>query len=107
MTWAAHIERMDRAVQGHLGGVPVIYDPEAGAPVTVTGMFDAQYVLVKPGELGVESVGPAVFLLLEDLPVHPDDDDPTITIGGTAYTVRERQPDGMGGIRLLLHLAGA
>lgn len=99
------VEGIDRAALALLGGVPVIYQPEVGAPVTVTGMFDENYTLLRPGNAGVEQVGPAVFLRLEDLPVHPDNDEPTLTIGGIAYRIRERQTDGPqgGGITLLLH----
>lgn len=100
------IARTDDAVRAHLGGVSVIYTPTVEAPVTVTGMFDERYVLVDAGgEAGVELIAPAVWLDVADLPVHPDDDDPTITIDGTDYTVVERKPDGLGTIRLILHKA--
>lgn len=106
MAFSDLVEGIDRAAQTLLGGVPVIYQPEVGGPVTVQGIFDERYTLVQPGNAGVEQLGPAVFLRLEDLPVHPDDDEPRLTIGGKVYTVRERQPDGPqgGGIVLLLHL---
>ncbi len=91
----------DRAAQKSLGGVPVTYDPQAGAPVVVTGIFDEQYVLSKGGaEAGVETTGPAVFLRLADLPTDPEDDEPTITIAAVNYRVIERRPDGLGGIVL-------
>lgn len=98
------VRAADRAAQAALGGVSVTYAPEVGSPVEVTGIFDAQYVLAKGGlaEAGVETLGPAVFLRLEDLPVDPEDDEPTLTIGGVDYRVTERRPDGMGGIVLAL-----
>jgi hypothetical protein len=107
MSFADLILAADRAAQRSLGGVPVIYVPEAApsTPVTVTGIFDANFVFVDQGNAGVEQVGPAVFLRLEDLPADPDVDDPRITIAGIVYAVRERQRDSLGGIRLLLHLA--
>lgn len=100
------VARADRAAVDHLGGDAVVYRPAIGNgdPVTVTGMFDANYLLVERDETGVEQRGPAVFLRLEDLPTHPDEDDPTLTILGADYDVRERRPDGLGGILLLLHL---
>lgn len=93
---------MDRDMLDSLGG-PVIYQPELGAAVTVTGIFDAPYVLAQGvGETGVEAARPRVFLLLVDLPIDPELDDPTITIGEVDYHVFERQPDGVGGIVLVL-----
>jgi hypothetical protein len=107
MSFADLIAQTDRAVQEHLGGVTVTYAPEVGDAVEVTGIFDAAFMLVAPGNSSVEQAGPAVWLRLEDLPVHPDDDEPTLTIDGQDYTVRERQTDGPDGgtIRLLLHHA--
>lgn len=82
-------------------GEPVTYTPEVGPAVPVTGIFSAQYVLAKgSAEAGVESTVPAVFVLLADLPTDPEEDEPTLTIGGVTYRVRERQPDGAGGIVL-------
>lgn len=105
MSFFEHIAEIDRTVQEHLGGVPVIYRPAVGEPVEVTGMFDAQYVLVKgSAAAGVESRGPAVFLRLADLPSDPDQDDPILTIQGTDYRVSERRPDDVGGIVLVLKL---
>jgi hypothetical protein len=43
-----------------------------------------------------------VFLLLADLPTDPDDDEPTVTVNGVDYSVRERKKDGMGGVFLML-----
>jgi hypothetical protein len=107
MSFADLIARADRIAQRVLGGVPVIYHPASGAPVTVPGIFDAQYVLVEGPtdagtDIGVESRVPAVFLRLSDLPVDPLQDKPILTIGGTDYRVRKRIPDGIGGITLAL-----
>lgn len=105
MDFAALIADIDRTAQAHLGGVPVVYQPEVGEAVTVTGMFDDPQVLLDQGRADVEQVGPSVWLRLADLPVHPDQDEPTLTIGGVQYTVHERQPDTTigGSIRLSLH----
>lgn len=94
----------DRVVHAELGGITVTYAPLVGASVEVTGIFDEQYVLAKGSgaEAGVGTLGPAVFLLLEDLPEDPEDDEPTLTILAVAYRVIDRLPDGMGGIVLAL-----
>lgn len=98
------VAQVDRVVQVALGGVVVTYDPAGAQPaVTVTGIFDEQYVLAKgTAEAGVEALGPAVFFRLEDLPADPENDEPTLTIRAVAYRVTERRPDGMGGIVLAL-----
>lgn len=113
MGYADLVAKADRVALRELGGEPVTYAPQVGAPVVVTGIFDAQYVLAKgSAEAGVEMRVPAVFLRLEDLPTDPEQDDPTITIGAAPgrtaslvgnYRVREHEPDGMGGIVLGLH----
>jgi hypothetical protein len=102
MSFADLVAAADRAAQAHLGGIDVVYQPAAGDPVTVKGIFDDAYVLTDHGETGTELLGPAVFLRLEDLPIHPEQDDPILTIEGRDYRVRARQDDGLGGIRLLL-----
>jgi len=43
-----------------------------------------------------------VFVRLDDLPVDPVLDEPTLTIRGTSYHVKARNPDGIGGIVLTL-----
>ena len=94
---------IDLAVMSELGGEPILYQPAVGDPVTVTGIFDAQYVLAQgDAEAGVEASGPAVFLRVAELPVDPELDEPTLTIDGRAYHVTQRKPDGIGGTVLLL-----
>lgn len=103
MVFAELVAAADRAVQANLGGEPVTYQPAAGSAVVVVGVFDAVYVLTKgDAEAGVETLGPAVFLRLEDLPVNPEDDEPTLLLGAVEYRVIERRPDGIGGIVLAL-----
>lgn len=99
------VARVDAEVYARLGGEPVIYQPEVGDPVPITGVFDELYVLVKADpDAGVEVLGPAVFLRLEDVPADPELDDPTLTIRGRDYQVIERRPDSVGGIVLALRL---
>lgn len=103
MTYADEVARADRAVQSELGGEIVTYQPQDGAAVTPIGVFDERFVLAKgDAHAGVETVGPAIFFRLEDLPVVPEDDEPTLTIRGVDYRVIERMPDGMGGVVLAL-----
>lgn len=103
--FGAAVAAADRVVQGKLGGVTVTYQPTTGLAVPVVGMFDAQFLLAKgTAEAGVEALGPAVFFRLEDLPMDPEVDEPTLTIGGDQYRVIERRPDGLGGIVLVLRL---
>lgn len=96
---------MDRAVLEHLGG-PVTYTSAEGDTVEVIGIFDRSYVRLDAGEAGVSSTGPALFVRLEDLPADPETDNPTIMVDGTKYRVREVEPDGRGGVRLLMHVVG-
>lgn len=103
--FSERLARVDRAVRARLGG-PVIYRPATGAPVEVSGVFDEQFALAQsdPTQAGVETLGPAVFLTLADLPVDPEQDEPTLTVGGRDYHVTGRKTDGVGGIVLVLRL---
>jgi len=97
---------MDDAILSHLGSVQMIYSPHPGYHKTITGMFDANFVLVDGGSnYGVEQTTPAAWVHASDVPEHPDDADPTLTILGVDYVVRERMHDGSmsDSIRLLLH----
>lgn len=82
----------------YTSGVGVVADP---AP---RGVFDALYVKVDAGEVGVSSAGPAVFLRLSDLSSNPEEDTAArVTVDGQEYSIREAQPDDQGGVVLLLH----
>jgi hypothetical protein len=97
------LENADRAVRQVLGSA-ITYTPGVGSPVTVQGVFDAAYVRADAGQAGVSTASPAVFLRLSELPTDPREDSPTVTVGGVDYSVHEVEPDGLGGVRLLLHL---
>ena len=104
-TFEKLVERVDRVAMTVLGGEPIIYTPEGGAPVTVTGIYDSAFALAKgDAQAGVETQGPAVFLRFSDLPIDPELDDPILTIRATDYRVIERIPDGIGGIVLALRV---
>lgn len=103
MAYADLVAAADRAAMAALGGVIVTYAPQSGPAVPVTGIFDSVFVLAKGSAMaGVGAGAPAVFFRLSDLPVDPEVDEPTLTIGGVAYHVIERMPDDMGGIVLAL-----
>jgi hypothetical protein len=86
-----------------LGG-PVSYTPDGGDAVTVNGIFDEAYQRLDVGGPGISSVGPAVFLRLEDLPSDPRvDRAAALVIEGVTYVFHEVQPDGQGGVLLHLH----
>lgn len=104
--FASLVSEVDRAVRSNLGGETVLYQPAVGPSVQVTGIFDAPYVLARgAAESGVQALIPSVFLRLEDLPTDPEDDTPALTIRGVVYNVKERRPDGIGGIVLGLRKA--
>lgn len=113
MSFAALIAQVDRAAQSALGGEFVTYASTVGPPVPVIGIFDEEFVLANgDAQAGVEASGPAVFFRLEDLPMDPEDDEPTLTIRGVNYRVIERRADGLGGIvlavrRVILEATGA
>jgi hypothetical protein len=82
----------------------VTYTPTVGAAVVVRGVFDAVYNRVDAGEAGVSSSGPAVSLVLADLPSDPEEDaTATVTVSGVMYTAHEVKKDGMGVVTMLLH----
>ncbi len=105
MDFTAHIQRVDAVVTGAPLGGPVTYTSGVGVAVNVRGVFDALYVKVDAGNTGVSSSGPAMFLRLADLPSDPSDDVAArVTVAGTEYKIREAEPDGLGGVRLLLQV---
>lgn len=107
MSWADDIELVDRAVQDHLGGESILYAPAVGSPVTVAGVFDEVYVRLDGDSSTVGTVGPAVLLVLSDLPTDPElDAGPVLTIRGRTYKPRAFLRDGLGSIRLPLHVFG-
>lgn len=105
MGFAANVGRVDRSARQILGGEEMLYKAGGVGPgVTVTGIFDAQYVLqARSGDdPGVCATAPAVFLQRADLPSDPDTDEPTVTIGGVLYRVDHPETAGMGSVVLVL-----
>jgi hypothetical protein len=84
-------------------GIPILYRAKDEQPIPMKLVFDERYVLTQgTAEAGVETTAPAVFVPKADIPVSLATDDPQLTIDGSVYRVTERQPDGMGGLVLLL-----
>lgn len=100
----ALLAQVDSSVLASPLAQEVTYTSGAGAGVTVRGVFDAIYVKAGAGEVGVSSAGPAVFLRLSDLSSNPETDlTARVTVDAVEYMWREVQPDGQGGVLLLLH----
>lgn len=106
MDFADLVAGVDRAAQESLGGVLFTYQPEDGEPVDdVPGIFDENYLLAQEGEASARTVTPALWVRLEDLPVHPNEDDPIITVSGKTYRVRDVSTDGDVGGAIVLFLS--
>jgi hypothetical protein len=99
------VATMDRAVRDNLG-VPVRYAPLPGSAtfVDAQGIFDSVHHRPEPQGAMVTATVPAVFVLLSALGAFdPDTDpDPSVTVAGKVYKVRESRKDGQGGVLLLL-----
>jgi hypothetical protein len=106
--------RADNAARDLLGGVVVSYQAATGAAVPVSAIVDEMFSVQVPGaEMGVEENTIAIWCVVAELPAHPDDDDPEITIEGSdlnpvrerpvTFTVRHREYDGAGSVKLWLH----
>jgi len=99
------VTTMDRAVRDNLG-VPVRYAPLPGSAtfVDATGIFDAVHHRPEVQGAMVTATVPAVFILLSALgALDPETDpDPSVTVAGRVYRVREVRKDGQGGALLLL-----
>lgn len=105
MDFGAALARADRATVDHLGD-EITYSPGTGSPVTVSGHFDALYRREDASQAGVATTGPAVFLLLEDLPSDPATDaGVTVTVAATLYRPAGVEKDGKGGVVIRLHEA--
>ena len=110
-SFGTNVRAVDRLAFS-LFGVPVLYQPSVGPPITVgadgkplLGIFDEPFVLAKGEPIaGVEASGPQIFMRLEDIPYDLDYDDPTLTIRGVVYAVHGRNPDGLGGVMLKLRV---
>jgi len=96
----------DGVVLQILGGDSVGYSPKAigASTVNLIGVFEARHQRTDVLDASVTSAVPAVFVRMADLaPNDPEtDEEPTVTVSGTTYRVRETRKDGLGGALLLL-----
>lgn len=100
----ALLAQMNTAILASPLAEEVTYTSGAGTAVHPRGIFDAAYVKADVGEVGVSSAGPAVFFRLADLSSDPEEDTAArVAVDGQGYSIREVQPDGQGGVVLLLH----
>jgi hypothetical protein len=81
-------------------GVSATYS-RGGTPSTVTGIFDREYVSADVAEVPFASTEPVFSLRSADVPSGAIPGD-TLTISGTAFVVRNIEPDGTGVTRLRL-----
>ena len=86
-------------------GSAVTYTPGGGAPQQVRGVFESAYARADAGNPGISTAVPAFFARVSELASNPMVDlEALVTVDGTVYRIREVQPDGLGGVVLLLHL---
>lgn len=79
------------------------YTPVSGAAEEIKGVFNSEHVEVQVLDgAEVQSIFPAFFAKLSDLPAVPQNGD-QLTINATAYKVAESRPDGEGGTLLVLY----
>ena len=105
MSFAALVDAADDVVQDRLDGELVTYQRAGEPDVTVTGIFDRNFLPIEPGEAFIEQHTPSIWFKLADLPGSPEADDPTVVRGGISYKIRHRETDGVPGqgIRFWLH----
>lgn len=96
------VAAMDKAIVRDLGDQNTTYITERGEEIQVPGIFDARHQLVDAGEAGVSSTAPAVFYRLQDLPVDPSDEEPTVIVDGATYKTVDVKKDGLGGVWIVL-----
>lgn len=94
----------NRALTGVLRvmGEPITYS-RGESTAQITGVFQAAHIAVDPDTgMHVNSTQPVVLIDGWSLPFEPKNGD-TVIARSTTYRVRDAQPDGHTGWRLLLH----
>jgi hypothetical protein len=83
---------------------PATYTPLVGAPVAITGEFDAAAVSVTVADgVAVQTVGPRLSVKLSTLPGGAAEVGAVLVVRGISYTVAEIEPDGHGMALLRLY----
>ena len=80
-------------------GRDFIWTPQAGAPVTVKGIFDHNY-MDDTGGFGIQTYSASVQVVADDVEGIAAGD--TWTDGAVDYTVKQLEPDGEGIVNILL-----
>lgn len=103
MTWldlAGVVQDATRAVFAEAA----TYTPPLGAPVAITGEFDAAAVQVElEGGVAVQTVGPRLSVKLSTLPGGAAAIGAGVVVRSVSYAVAEIEPDGHGMALLRLH----
>lgn len=84
----------------------ITYVPSVGDPEVVEGIFTEPYQGVDIGERGggISTEKPTCYLTLSELPSDPEVDTlARLLVDGTKYRWTDSQPDGAGGILLILN----
>ena len=82
---------------------PVTYTPPGGEPIAVRGVFDEAHEIIKTAGDGSEysTTAPVLGIRLLDWATAPVQGG-TLSIDGTIYRVFDLQPDGEGGVDVIL-----
>lgn len=93
-------------IQGAFGEL-VTYQPAAGAPLTVTGVYDRPFLDAElAGGTGVSTTAPVIGVQLSQFSLAPAQGDRlTVLRTGESFIVREVQPDSHGWAKLLLNVS--
>jgi hypothetical protein len=81
------------------------YLPGVGPEISVTGIFDAAYLLLEAGQAGVSGTAPTLLCCSSDLDALPAGkacEDDRVIDGLVQYRVVDVQPDGTGMSLLIL-----
>jgi hypothetical protein len=83
-------------------GREVLYRPQAGEPLTITGILDR-------GTRQEDAAPGAYALLFARAPAFPEPParGDEVTVGGSVYKVVDLEADAEGGLRLVLHFSRA
>lgn len=98
--WEAERERAARKAIDAFGD-SAEYAPVSAPSYPLAGVFTNAHTEVQPGQSGYSTTRPAFDVRLADMEDEPRQRD-RLTVGGVEYEVWDHQPNGQGGIRLLL-----
>ena len=94
------IENFDEFLDTDDFAVSATYTPESGSGTSINGIFDAEYLAVEEGMVGVMSSSP--MFLTQTSNVSSEDGSGNLQVNGTTYNIIEVKPDGTGMTHLIL-----